>query len=325
MFTRQQATLLLVASVMAVHTATASPPMLRTVCGAVADAEEVVGNKALEGAKVVGGMIMKPIAIVGGLKAAAVGTVVKASGAGIKFVGAKMAKDGAIMEAAGAGVKGAGLGVAAMGLKPAAEKIVAAGKVAEGSLAAASQAADQFAHSIGDTSIVVDARLDSPILGHHHKNVNMTAGLDTASQQVAGNEIKGQVEQQVVQQQETVPAKQEEVQQRTKRATKIDPEVMRAAFNLVKEGKMEDCVARAVCDLNCNPQGFGQEGKQVFMSMVKLQGTKILDESDMKLFKEAADKGRKHSGSCDECATIYKNCKSKSTDLIKMASHIRMD
>jgi len=309
--------------------AAASPPMLRTVCGAVADAEEVVGNKTLAVGKAVGSMVLKPIAIVGGLKAAAVGAGIKAGGAGIKFVGAKMVKDGAIMEATGAGVKGAGLGVAAMGLKPAAEKIVAAGQMAEKSLDQTSQMAHGLAKSVGDTSIQIDARIDSPLIGHHRKNVNMTAGLGTAADQM--NEIKGghetqqveqQVEQEAVKQQEVVK-QQLDTKPRSKRAssTHLEPEVVRSAMALVKDAKMEGCVQRAVCDLNCNPQGFGNDGKQVFMTMVRLQGTKLLEESESKQFQEAAQKGRSLSGKCEQCSENYK-CNSKSADLIKLASHI---
>ena len=308
--------------------ASASPPMLRTVCGAVADAEEVVGNKAMAAGKQIGEMVLKPIAIVGGLKAAAVGAGMKVSGAGIKFVGAKLAKDGAILEAAGAGVKGAGLGVAALSLKPAAEKIVAAGQAAETKLEQTSQMANSLVKSVGDTSIQIDARIDSPIIGHHHKNVNVTAGLGVASDQFG--ELKGgkqQMEQQQVLEQQSVKqeetATSQDAQSRSKRAAKIDAEVVKSALGLVKEAKMEDCVARAVCDLNCNPQGFGQDGKQVFMTMVRLQGTKLLDETEAKHFTESAAKGRSYSGKCDQCSEHYK-CNSKSSDLIKLASHINM-
>ena len=301
------------------------PAMLRTVCGVAADAGEVLETKALAAGKVAADIVMKPIAIVGGLKAAAVGTGMKAGGAAIKFVGAKMAKDGAILEASGMGVKGAGLGVAALAVKPHAEKIVAAGQVAQGSIDAASAAANKFAKAVGDTSVQIDATVDSPIIGHHHKNIAVTAGLDTAAHQLHGDQQ--QVEQQVqqVEQQVEQQSQQVESQTRSKRATKIDPDVLKAALNLVKEAKMEDCVARAICDLNCNPQGFGQDGKQVFMNMVKLQGTNIIDKSETKPFLDAANKGRQNSGKCDQCSVQFSDCKSKSTDLIKMASHIRMD
>ena len=295
--------------------------MLRQVCGVVADAEEVAGNAAFAAGQAVGSAIMKPIAIVGGLKAAAVGTGMKIGGGAIKFVGAKMAKDGAILETAGAGMKGAGLGVAALSVKPAAEKIVAAGQAAEGSINAASDAANKFAKQVGDTSVQFDATIDSPILGHHHKDIKMTAGLGTAMNQLS-EKTSQQVEQTTQQQEQQVETKTE---QKTKRAAKIDVEVLRSALNLVKEGKMEDCVARAVCDLNCNPQGFGQDGKKVFMSMVKLQGAKVLDESESKYFMDAAHKGRSSSGKCEQCSSSYPQCKSKSTDLIKMAAQLRLD
>ena len=306
-------TIILLASVLMVNVGPAMmlpPPMLRTVCGVVADTEEIVGSKALAVGKAAVDLALKPIAIVGGLKAAAVGTGMKVSGGAIKFVGEKMVKDGAILEATGAGVKGAGLGVAALGLKPAAEKIVAAGKIAEGSLNAASAAAGNLAKSVGDTSIQIDATIDSPLVGHHHKEVNVTAGLDTAlhnpalQQQIEQNEVKGD--------QHSV----------SKRASKVDAEVMKAALNLVKEAKMEDCVARAICDLNCNPQGFGQDGKQVFMNMVRLQGANVLDQSESKYFHEAAATGRKYSGKCEQCSTHYSKCNSTSKDLIKLASHV---
>lgn len=347
---RPSLALLLVAAVLGAQSCSAMmlpPQMLRTVCGVAADAEEAVGNKAVAAGQAVGEMVMKPIAIVGGLKAAAVGAGMKAGGATINFVGTKMAKKGSMLENAGAGVKGAGLGVAAMAVKPTAEKIVAAGDAAENNIKTASDAAESFAKSVGDTSVQIDARIDSPIIGHHHKNVAMSAGLDTAANQVKGasgtkggqqeqqqqqqqaeQQAEQQVEKQVEQQQPTKQAEQqaETKKDRAKRAPpKIDPDVMKSALSLVKEAKMEDCVLRAICDLNCNPQGFGQDGKQVFMNMVRLQGTNVLEQSDSKLFHEAASKGRSYSGKCDQCSEHYKNCSSKSTDLIKMASHIRMD
>lgn len=292
------------------------PPMLRAVCGAFADAEEVVGNKAMAAGKAAVDLAMKPIAIVGGLKAAAVGTGMKVGGGAIKFVGEKMVKDGSIIMATGAGVKGAGLGVAALGLKPMAEKVVAAGHAAEGSVNAAHQAAQDLVRKVGETSIQIDASIDSPIVGHHRKEVSMSAGLDSALNGVSNTQ------QQVV---ETKSEQQIEQRSIAKRAAKIDTEVMKAALNLVKEAKMEDCVALAICDLNCNPQGFGQDGKQVFMNMVRLQGSNVLDQSESKYFHEAASKGRACSGRCEECSQHYSKCNSKSTDLIKMASHIRMD
>lgn len=292
------------------------PQMLRAVCGAFADAEEVVGNKAMAAGKAAVSMAMKPIAVVGGLKTAAVGTGMKIGGGAIKFVGSKMAKDGAILEASGAGLKGAGLGVAALGVKPLAEKVVIAGKGAEGTIDAANKVAEKFSHAVGDTSVQIAATLDSPLVGHHHKEVNMSAGMG-AENNVAANEIQQQqLEQLDLQQSE---------HQVTKRAAKIDGEVAKAAINLVKEAKMEECVARTICDLNCNPQGFGQDGKQVFMNMVRLQGAKVLDEADTKYFQDAASKGRSATGDCEKCATHFSKCTSKSTDLIKMASHIRID
>lgn len=282
------------------------PPMLRTACGLVADAEEVIGNKALIAGKAAVDLALKPIAIVGGLKAAAVGTGMKIGGGAIKFVGEKMAKDGAIMYATGAGVKGAGLGVAALGLKPAAVKIVEASQAAEG-------VANKVAKDIGDTSIAFQTTLDSPLLGHHHKELNVTAGLETALKHegIASNEISQQ------QQQEAATVK--------RAAPKIDVDAIKAALNLVREAKMEDCISKAICELNCNPQGFGQDGKQVFMNMVRLQGAQVLEQSESKSFHEAASKGRQNSGKCEQCAILYPNCTSKSSDLIKMASHIKMD
>lgn len=299
-------TLLIIANV-ALSQAMLPPPMLRAVCGAFADAEEVVGTKALAVGKAAADLALKPIAIVGGLKAAAVGTGMKVGGAAIKFAGEKMVKDGLFFEATGAGIKGAGLGVAALGLKPLAEKIVVTGKAAEGSIAAGKAAAENLVHSVGDTSIQIDATIDSPLIGHHHKEVNVTAGLETA--------IHNPNFQQQIEGQHPI----------SKRAAKIDADVMRAALSLVKEAKMEDCVARAICDLNCNPQGFGHDGKQVFLNMVRLQGSNVLEQSESKYFHEAASRGRTNSGKCNQCSTVYSKCNSKSADLIKLASHISMD
>lgn len=279
--------------------------MLRAVCGAFADAEEVVGNTAMAAGKAAVDIAMKPIAIVGGLKTAAVGAGMKLGGGAIKFVGEKMAKDGAVIEATGAGAKGVGLGVAAMAVKPAAEGILTASKEAEGKVQAAQAAAENFAKSVGDTSIQIDASIDSPIVGHHHKGVNVTAGLDTAFHS------------DTIQQQQQI-----EQHGFSKRAAKLDPQVMKAALNLIKEAKMEDCVARAICDLNCNPQGFGQDGKQVFMKMVQLQGSNVLSQNESKYYHEAASFGRTSSGKCDQCKSKYTKCTMESSDLLMLGSHI---
>lgn len=276
-------------------------PMLRQLCAKLADAEEAAGVKALAAGKFAAEVALKPIAVIGGLHAAAVGTGMKATGAGVKIVGLHMAKDGAKLELAGSGVKGAGLGVAALALRPVAEKVVTAGNVANKSLTAASAAASSLAKSVGDTSVSLEGSIDSPLIGHHHKEVNVTSGL---------GEILG------------APA---DSKLRVKRASHVDPEVLKSAFNLVKEAKFEDCVARAVCDLNCNPQGFGADGKQVFMNMVRLQGSNVLNKTETQYYQEAANKGRQSSGKCDQCSSVYESCASNSTNLIKLASHIRMD
>lgn len=291
------------------------PPMLRAVCGAFADAEEAVGNTAMAAGKAAVDIAMKPIAIVGGLKTAAVGASMKFTGGAVKFVGEKMAKDGALLEGTGAAAKGIGLGVAAMAVKPAAEGIIGASKQAEGQINAASAAAEGFAKSLGDTSIQIDAAIDSPLVGHHHQGINVTSGLSTA--------IHGQAQEPITQQ--LVDQQQQQIGHPiSKRATKIDTEVLRAALNLVREAKMEDCVARAICNINCDPQGFGPDGKQVFMNMVRVQGANVLEEKESRLFHDAVNKGRGLSGKCSECDSTYK-CTTKSADLIKLASHIRMD
>jgi hypothetical protein len=140
--------------------------------------------------------------------------------------------------------------------------------------------------------------------------MNVTAGLGTALHNPAFNPA-------IVQQQEQHTI--------SKRAAKIDVDVVKSALHLVKDAKLEDCVARAICDLNCDPQGFGQDGKQVFMNMVRLQGANVLDQEESKYFHDAAAKGRTLSGKCPKCTETYKDCNSKSSDLIRMASHIRMD
>lgn len=314
----------LVLSITLPTTLAVPPPILRGICGAVADAEEAVGNKAMEVGKAAVDIAMKPIAIAGGLKAAAVGTGMKVSGGAIKFVGAKLAKDGLLLETAGAGVKGAGLGAAALGVKPLAEKIVIAGQTAQKTVDGANLAAKKLAKSVGDTSIQVDATLDSPFLGHHHKEVNVTAGLNTAFKQSNTNEIPidGADQQQPIGQDQESS---DQNQVRDKRAPKVDPEVAKATFNLIREARLEDCVARAICDLNCSPQGYGHDGKQVFMNMVRLQGVSGFDNSETKYFHEAASKGRSYTGKCEQCSSHYSKCRSKSSDLIKMASHIRLD
>lgn len=227
----------------------------------------------------------------------------------IKLVGAKMVKDGAILEATEAGVKGTGLWVATLGVKPLAEKTLVAGKATEGSVAAAGAVADKITSAFGDTSIQIDAAIDFPLVGHRHKDMSVTTGLGTALSNPALNPVQQQ--KQVVQEQQHLI---------TKRAAKIDVDAVKSALHLA-----EDCIARAICDVHCDPHGFGQDGKQVSMNMVRLQGANVLGQEESKCFHDAAAKGRTFSGKCSKCTETYKERNSKSSNLIRMPSHIRMD
>lgn len=95
------------------------------------------------------------------------------------------------------------------------------------------------------------------------------------------------------------------------------------ALRIVNSANLSDCVARVICELSCNANAYGAQGKAVFRNLIKLQFDQNVKHEDARFFRQAATKGRQivqGKRDCKECFTIYPNCQSSSSDLIAVSS-----
>lgn len=99
------------------------------------------------------------------------------------------------------------------------------------------------------------------------------------------------------------------------------------ALRIVHSSNLSDCVARVICELSCNANSYGQQGKAVFRNLIKLQFDQNVKSEDAKFFRQAATKGRQivqGKRDCKECYTIYPSCNSSSKDLIAVSSMFKI-
>lgn len=99
------------------------------------------------------------------------------------------------------------------------------------------------------------------------------------------------------------------------------------ALRIVHTSNLSDCVARVICELSCNANAYGAQGKAVFRNLIKLQFDQNVKSDDAKFFRQAAAKGRQivqGKRDCKECYTIYPSCNSSSKDLIAVSSMFKI-
>jgi hypothetical protein len=98
-------------------------------------------------------------------------------------------------------------------------------------------------------------------------------------------------------------------------------------MKLVDTFKLQDCVARVICDLNCQPDGFGDDGKKVLNLALTLQSSGSLNESEVRTYINAGLTGRKYrqANTCALCTVTFTNCQANTTDLIDVISLIKLD
>lgn len=114
---------------------------------------------------------------------------------------------------------------------------------------------------------------------------------------------------------------------RVRRADDDTKAKMTKVMHLVEVAKIQDCVGRVICALNCNPDGYGKDGKKVFSMMLAIQTSGAVQETEMRFYLNAGMTGRKfkQTNVCDECNTTYANCIASSADLIDVVSLINID
>lgn len=109
--------------------------------------------------------------------------------------------------------------------------------------------------------------------------------------------------------------------------TLTNSEKLAKVTELVKVFKLQDCAGRVLCDLNCQPVAFGSDGKRVLKMLVNVQTSGEMPKSEMHFYLNAAMTGRKakFAGDCSQCMTTFPACFSSSTDLIDLASLLRIN
>ena len=115
---------------------------------------------------------------------------------------------------------------------------------------------------------------------------------------------------------------------RVKRKVTSMSEKFKKLTHLVRISKLEDCAGRTVCELNCNADAFGSDGKRVLHTMNKLQQSGYVAREDMEFYIKAAVVGRKGMGMKNEChklcQTAYPVCPAETKDLVSVASLIKL-
>lgn len=117
-----------------------------------------------------------------------------------------------------------------------------------------------------------------------------------------------------------------EVQVRKRRKVSNQAAKFSKLMTLVKASKLQDCAGRVVCDLNCDPQKHGSDGKRVLSNLEKLQSSGQIKESDLQFYVKAAVTGRKYKKpkTCSKCGDDYPNCPAPVSDMVAVASLIKL-
>jgi len=118
------------------------------------------------------------------------------------------------------------------------------------------------------------------------------------------------------------------ITERFQRSSGDDPKAkFSKVIGLVDIFKLQDCVARVICDLNCNPDAYGDDGKKVLNMALQLQTGGAVSESDVRAYVNAGLTGRKfrQAATCEMCLPTFSNCSATTPDLIDVFSLIKLD
>lgn len=94
------------------------------------------------------------------------------------------------------------------------------------------------------------------------------------------------------------------------------------ALRIVQSSGLTDCVKRVICELSCNLNAYGMQGRKVFTNLVKLEMNHKVKE-DTSGFKGASQKGlqlKQSQTNCERCHQIFANCRSQSSDLVAVSA-----
>lgn len=109
-------------------------------------------------------------------------------------------------------------------------------------------------------------------------------------------------------------------------ASPINGDMVSRLVRLVKSFKLEQCVARVICDLSCKPESFGRDGRRLLKTMVTIQTSGKVDKDDMKYFFNAGVFGRKAkaAANCAKCNDEF-TCPTETSELVAVSPILKLD
>lgn len=95
-------------------------------------------------------------------------------------------------------------------------------------------------------------------------------------------------------------------------------------LRLMDGQKLRECTARVICQLQCNPTGFGVPGQRTYRAMHKLHSDVASKDPRIVYFRNAGDKGDELRPNCHKCEKIYANCARSTFSLLSFAQRIQI-
>ena len=91
---------------------------------------------------------------------------------------------------------------------------------------------------------------------------------------------------------------------------------------MIKDGNMQDCAGRVVCDLNCDHSRYGKNGQRAMDMLTSVQNAGLLSVDDLHYFTTAGLSGRMYwwTSDCKKCIQGYPDCFATTDDLVDVAS-----
>jgi len=113
---------------------------------------------------------------------------------------------------------------------------------------------------------------------------------------------------------------------RVRRATDSERHKMSKVMKIVEVAKLQDCIARVICALNCDADGYGPDGKVVFQMMLAIQTSGAINETETRYYLNAGMTGRRfrQNATCTSCVSTYSDCQICTQDLVDIASLVKL-
>jgi len=97
------------------------------------------------------------------------------------------------------------------------------------------------------------------------------------------------------------------------------------ALALVDSGGLKTCLSRVLCELSCDKDQFGPDGRRLFNSLNRFKdGAPGVEQEQIADYKEASKLGEESHGRCNPCFDKYSDCTTSTPDLIRFANRIKI-